>query len=947
VDFRILGPLVVNDVPVGGARQRGVLALLLLHANESVSAERLVLGLWGEEAPQSGVKSLQVAVSRLRRELGDADVLETTASGYRLRVAAGELDLDRFERAVEAGRESLAAGRPERAARQLREALGMWSGPPLADVAALPFAAPEIARLEEQRLGALEARIDADLAARRHADLVGELRGLVAEHPWRERLHGQLMIALYRTGRQAEALDAYAAARTALVEQLGIEPGPELRELQAAVLAHDPALAPPSAATRRPALPDPVTEMFGRDTDLDRLCDQIRASRLVTLVGPGGVGKTTLALAVARRLEGELADGARFVPLAPVADPDELERAIERALAVPAEEDGGGLRPYLAPRELLLVLDNFEQLVTGAPVVADLLGAAPRLTVLLTSREPTRLAAERLYPVAPLDGDAAVALFVDRVRARDPAFALNGGAGHVREICERLDHLPLALELAAARIGLLSPAELAARLDRALPLLAGGARDAPVRQRTLRATIDWSYGLLDEAEREACSRFAVFAAGATVEAAEQVTGASLDTLSGLVAKQLLRRRGDRLTMLALVREYALELLAASPDAGAVRSRLAAWLIALAESEPTVADSLESRARLDAEAANLNEAARTALAAGAVDTVADLVIAWWPYWYDCNRCADGLPWAEAVLERPLDPERRARLLLARGTMLGVRHFERFAADLEAALEYFRSSGDAAGIARCLSHLAFGRAWAEDYGAASPIAEEAVAFAQESGDDHVLAQALINRALVQEGFDSIAPAARLAVEAVRRIGQLDQLARLCSIAGFTGIAEGREREALPLLEEGVRAARASSGDRLKFVLGNLGLARLFLGDVEGAGAALVETMAVSVWSVDDPLVDEPLLALAVVYARRGDDEGAATLAGVANAHPSLNRHRDEAIVWDRLDAMLSGARERLGAEAWQRAAARGAVMTPREVLEFLQRPAGGPAPPRRAP
>jgi predicted ATPase/DNA-binding SARP family transcriptional activator len=944
MDVRILGPVEVHGVALGGSRPRGVLAMLAVHANEAVSAERLLAAVWGEDAPRTALKALHVTVSRLRGALGDPAVIGTTGAGYRLRLAPGELDLDRFERAVEAGRGSLAAGRPERAAEQLRDALAMWRGPPLADVAALPFAAPEILRLEEERFDALESRIDADLAAGRHADLAGELRSLVAKHPWRERLHAQLMIALYRTGRQAEALDAFAAARTALVEQLGIEPGPELRDLQAAVLAHDPALSPPSA-TRRPPLPRPVTNIFGRDDDLDQLCDQIRASRLVTLVGPGGVGKTTLAVAAARRLEGELADGARFVPLAPVADPRELERAIERALAVPAEAEGGGLRPYLAPRELLLVLDNFEQLVTAAPVVADLLGSAPRLTVLVTSREPTRLAGERLCPVAPLDGDAAVALFADRARARDPAFELDGGAAHVRDICERLDRLPLAVELAAARIGLLSPAELAARLDRALPLLAGGPRDAPARQQTLRATIDWSYGLLDEAEREAFARFAVFAAGATVEAAEHITGASLDTLDSLVAKQLLRRRGDRLIMLALVREYALELFASSADVAAVRGRLATWLIALAESEPAVADSLESRARLDAEAANLNQAARTAITAGDVETVADLVIAWGDYWHECNRSADGLPWAEAVLERELDPERRARVRLTRGALLGVRHMERFVADIEAALEYFRMRGDAGAMATCLSHLAFGRGWAEDYEAAKRLAEEAVAFAERSGDDHVLAHALTNRALVQEGFESIAAATRPAIAAVRRIGRLDELARLCSVAGYTGIAAGKERAALPLLEEGVRAARASSGDRLKLVLGNLGLALLFLGDFEGAGAALVETMAVSVWAVDDPLVDEPLLALAVVHAQRGDDEDAALLEGVANAHPSLNRHADEAIVWDRLSAMLAAAKERLGAEAWQRAAARGAVMTPREVLDFLQRPAAAAAPLRR--
>src|SRR5436190_12345352 len=246
--FRLLGSVEADGAALGGPRQRAVLAVLLLRANEVVSAERLVADVWGDDAPTSALKALQVAVSRLRHALDGRAVIETTGAGYRVLAAPGELDLERFESAAEAGRAALAAGRPEQAAARLREGLAEWRGAPLADVAALPFAAAEIARLEEQRTVALEARIEADLACGRHAQLVGELRALVAEHPWRERLHAQLMLALYRTGRQADALDAYAAARTALVEQLGIEPGPELRELQAAVLAHDPALAPPGAA---------------------------------------------------------------------------------------------------------------------------------------------------------------------------------------------------------------------------------------------------------------------------------------------------------------------------------------------------------------------------------------------------------------------------------------------------------------------------------------------------------------------------------------------------------------------------------------------------------------------------------------------------------------------------------------------------------------------------
>src|SRR3954447_7268807 len=249
MEFGILGPLDVRadgrTVALGGARPRAVFAVLALHANRPVSAERLAVALWGEDAPPSAVKTVQVYVARLRKALEDPDALVTTPAGYTLRVQLGELDAERFERQVADGRDALAAGRAEHAAAQLREALGLWRGPPLADLASAPFAPAEIARLEEQHLAALEVRVDADLAAGHHAELIGELQQLTTQHPWREQLHAQLMLALYRSGRQADALGAYRHAREILVEQLGVEPGVELNDLHEAILVHDPALAAP------------------------------------------------------------------------------------------------------------------------------------------------------------------------------------------------------------------------------------------------------------------------------------------------------------------------------------------------------------------------------------------------------------------------------------------------------------------------------------------------------------------------------------------------------------------------------------------------------------------------------------------------------------------------------------------------------------------------------
>src|SRR4051794_12653785 len=306
MEFQILGPLEVRGargaVALVGIKPRAVLAVLLLHANEPVSAERLALALWGEDAPAGATKTVHVYVSRLRKALGDPAAIETTRAGYRLRVRPQELDAERFASGVEAGRQAVGDGRPEQGARLLREALALWRGPPLAELEFEPFAQAEIARLEEQRLEALEARADADLAAGRHAALVSELRQLLAEHPTRERLAGLLMLALYRSGRQAEALEVFRETRAVLVEASGVEPGPELQRLHAAVLGQDASLELQAATTEMP--PELSVEsappLVGRDAELERLRGHWQearsgAGRLVTVLGSDGMGKTRLA----------------------------------------------------------------------------------------------------------------------------------------------------------------------------------------------------------------------------------------------------------------------------------------------------------------------------------------------------------------------------------------------------------------------------------------------------------------------------------------------------------------------------------------------------------------------------------------------------------------------------------------------------------------------------
>ena len=581
MNFQILGPLEVRSdrgvVGLEGLKPRAVLAMLLLHPNEPVSAERLAVGLWGEDAPAGAVKTVQVHVSRLRKALGDPEAVSTTPAGYRLRVRPGELDAERFVRGVAEGRRALEAGDPQRAGVVLRAALELWHGPALADLEFEPFAATEIARLEEQHLVALEARVEADLVRGSHEALVSELQQLRAEHPTRERLTAQLMLALYRSGRQAEALDVYRDARQILVDAAGIEPGAELHRLHEAILRQDASLdlptpaaelpgeldtdaaAPPigrdvpvaPAADRRSALPASPNRTIGREREVESIAERLRAGsvRLLTLTGPGGVGKTRLALEAARVVEADFADGARFVSLAAIERSQHVPAAIVSALEIiplAGESPERAVERFLGVKHLLLVVDNCEHLPGAAAFIGGLPVSCPRLTVLATSREPLHVQAEQLHPVPPLAlpgpgtdlaAVAAVALFCERARAHDPTFDLEeGSAGPVVEICRRLDGLPLALELAAARCELLSASEIAERLDDAF---GPGPRDAPARQQTLRATIDWSHDLLDDDERACFARFAVFSGGATLEAAETVTGVSIVTLDRLVAKSLL------------------------------------------------------------------------------------------------------------------------------------------------------------------------------------------------------------------------------------------------------------------------------------------------------------------------------------------------------------------------------------------------------------------------
>ncbi|MGO9750757.1 MAG: AfsR/SARP family transcriptional regulator [Solirubrobacteraceae bacterium] len=612
VQFKILGPLEVTggsaSHSLGGAKQRAVLAILLLHRGEVVSSERLIDALWGERPPASAAKTLQGYISHLRKALG-RDALLSYGHGYRLAVSSDQLDAEQFERLAGEGHRVLAGGDAAAAADRLRQALRLWRGPALADFTYEPFAQAEIARLEEARVTVLEDRIDADLALGRHRQLVSELESLARGYPLRERVRRQLMLALYRCDRQAEALEAYQQTRTALVEELGIEPGHELRELHQAILRQDPRLELAAAAAQIPelearsSLPAAANPLIGRRAELRALRELLLdEARLVTVTGPGGSGKTRLALELAASLSGEFAQQVYFVLLAPLRQP-ELPTTIMSALGI-ADAVGGApletLKRVLQAQPVLLVLDNFEHVTDSAPVLGELLADCPQLKLLVTSRASLHLSGEHEYPLDPLPLKDAVALFTERARAVRPEFAADEPI--LRAICARLDCLPLVVELAAARSRLLSCEELLTRLEHRLDVLTGGPRDLASRQQTLRATIEWSYDLLDPGEQQLFARLAVFTGGCTLEAAEQVCGASLDQIESLIDQNLLRRSettGEgRFWMLETIREYALERLAVTTGVEEACQPYADYYVALARQRVAEHDHGQ-RAALDA------------------------------------------------------------------------------------------------------------------------------------------------------------------------------------------------------------------------------------------------------------------------------------------------------------------------------------------------------------
>jgi predicted ATPase/DNA-binding SARP family transcriptional activator len=644
LEFRVLGAVDVvangESVVPKSARQRDLLALLLLHANITVSSDRLIDRLWQGEPPATASAALQVYVAKLRGVIAECPTatITTVGGGYRFDVDIATIDSHQFEQLAGRGRSALLAGSLRTAVETLQPALELWRGEPLADVRHLEGVLVEVTRLEEMRLQASGTLIDAELGLGRHLEMIPELERLVQEDPLQERRWAQLMLALYRAERQSDALRAYRRAAEILGEELGIEPGPDLYNLEERILLQDPTLSPTEEETTPPTnLERVVTSFVGRERELGRLAELLRARPLITLTGPGGAGKTRMAREVGEQVLASYSDGVWFVDLASVRGGSEVPYRIAETLGVAEQLDLPILdvvSRHLHHRSLLLILDNCEHLVDEvAELVGSLLAACPLLTILATSRERLGVEGETTWTVPPLafpehgsvvvsPGEhEAVDLFVERARLVDPAFELTAANGlSVAGICRRLDGLPLAIELAAARVGMLSLAEIEERLAADLSLLSRRSRFQPMRHATLTAAVRWSYELLDDEERALFSRLAVFSGRFLLADAEAVCSDDrlpgprvFDVLTRLVEKSLVvahttEKSGTRYSMLETLRAFAGDIEAGEADAMAERH--ANHFLVLAEEagrELQGARQWEWLDRLDADHDNLRAA----------------------------------------------------------------------------------------------------------------------------------------------------------------------------------------------------------------------------------------------------------------------------------------------------------------------------------------------------
>jgi predicted ATPase len=700
VQIHLLGPLEVRDdagrtVEVAGTRLRTLLSRLALDAGRPVGTHLLVETVWGAQPPADANNALQTLVSRLRRALGDTGAIVQSRAGYRLAIEQADVDVQRFEQLATDGTRALHGGDFRTAAGRLADALALWRGPALADTGSEALAG-FADRLEDRRLAAVLDRIEADLELADPSVLVTELETLAATHPLHERLAGQLMRALGASGRQADALGVYERLRARLADELGVDPSAELQEIHLGLLRGELRSRTAGRAGNRTNLKAQLTSFVGREDDVARIAKSLEQHRLVTLVGPGGAGKTRLASEAAARIVDTAADGIWLVELAQVTSGSDVAQAVlnslgmretwllDRHAKLSAPDALSRLVEGLADTQTLLILDNCEHVIeAGARLADQLLAQCPDLRVLTTSREPLNIFGEVLLAVPPLGRPApnagaaeameypAVRLFADRAAAVRPDFEIDDASvATVIEIVRRLDGLPLAIELAAARLRALPLPDIAARLSDRFRLLTGGSRTALPRHRTLRAVVEWSWDLLGADERTLAEQLAVFPSGVTVDSATAVSDLPADevadVLASLVDKSLLQAvdGGRRLRMLETIREYGSERLAERGELGRFRERHAnhfAGLMFEAEPHLTTAGQLPWFALLDDERENVIAALRYRCDTSDVDGALRLAISLGCYAMMLGNHGEISAWVSSALAVAGAPDPRVRLL----------------------------------------------------------------------------------------------------------------------------------------------------------------------------------------------------------------------------------------------------------------------------------------------
>ncbi|SHG86163.1 AfsR/SARP family transcriptional regulator [Geodermatophilus nigrescens] len=991
MDLLVLGPLEVRrdgrPVEVRRGRPRRLLLSLLLRRGDPVPQDTLIDQLWGDAPPVNADNALHLLVSYLRRTVaGERLRIDRGPAGYRLVVDPGSVDAARFEELV---RRAAAAQEPGVRLRAASEALALWRGPAFAEAADDAFAQADIARLDELRVQACESRADALLALGRHDEALPDLAQLAREHPFRERLQGQLALALYRAGRQAEALAALHRARTVLAEDLGLDPGPGLAELERQVLRQDRRLDPPLdppldtvPAARRAPVPDPapdsgpaprppapaevpgvpvaLTSLVGRDEQVAAVRRALGGSRVVTLTGPGGAGKSRLAAEVVRPPAGR--GTVWWADLAAVPGGPGVGAAVAAATGTGLASDDAAqeLRRWIGGREAVLVLDTCEHVADEATrLVAVLTAGCPGLRVLATSRRPLGVPGELVRPVPTLPVPAAgeddvevvgaspaVRLYCERAAAVRPGFVLDAAnAGDVAAVCRLLDGLPLAIELAAGHAAALSPRKTAALLADRLRLLGDGA---------LRAAIDGSYGLLTEDEAAFLDRLAVFAGPFPLEAAAEVAGAGLaadglQLLLSLVRQSLVAvGDADHFRLLDTVRAFAGARLATRPDeASAAADRHACWYAAFAEDADRSirgADQAGWLAELRASRADLRAALAHCLRGPGrrADPGARMVCALSWFWSHEGSFAEARAWiAEARAAGPHGPRLDAELHLAAGMHAeSVGELAVTEEECTRAAAGFAAIGDSRGEARALLHLGTAR-WAlgrlDD---AATAQDRSIGLYRSVRDDSGAGLGLVLRARTALDGDDARLARELLVEArhlLRRAGDphlgalcLDQLARTCLADGAVAEAERLAQESLAVFEavgyrEGVTAS-----------LQTLAQASLALGE-PAAATALLRRAGANALELGQPAALAETLELLGEAVGDGDPRAAARLVGAAGRlreegplprTPSQER---------RVAAWLPRLRAALG-ERYAAAVAEGRPESPADLLAAL--PDGAP-------